>query len=189
LSLAIKPSSTPSASASRPDPWLDDPTAAPPRPGRPLDLADGGRCTQLRLARQVVVDARLPWERLRPPPRLSPYRVRRGFPRLLCALGSPASAPKPAGRSPGRPKGSCRGPATRYPTVKSPPASPGRTRRRRPPPPRPPDRPTITTKRPPTSFDGPPACRRIKSQAERRDPKVSVGDYLSAALSSTGRRR
>jgi hypothetical protein len=75
---------------------------------------------QLRLARAVVADARLPWERPRPPGKLSPYRVRRGFPRLLCALGSPASAPKPAGRSPGRPKGSRPGPAPRYPAIKKP---------------------------------------------------------------------
>jgi DDE superfamily endonuclease len=76
--------------------------------------------TQLRLARQVVCDQRLPWQRPRPQPRLSPYRVRRGFSRLLCALGSPAAAPKPAGRSPGRPKGRCSGPAVRYPAIKKP---------------------------------------------------------------------
>ena len=76
--------------------------------------------TQLRLARELVGDQRLPWERPRPPGQLSPYRVRRGFPRLLCALGSPAAAPKPSGRSPGRPKGRCPGPATRYPAIKKP---------------------------------------------------------------------
>jgi hypothetical protein len=76
--------------------------------------------TQLRLARQLASDQRLPWERPRPQPRLSPMRVRRGFPRLLAALGSPAAAPKPSGRSPGRPKGRYLGPATRYPAVKKP---------------------------------------------------------------------
>jgi hypothetical protein len=76
--------------------------------------------TQLRLARDAVADRRLPWERPRPQPRLSPHRVRRGFPRLLCALGSPASAPKPSGRSPGRPKGRASGPTTRYPAIKKP---------------------------------------------------------------------
>ena len=35
---------------------------------------------QLRLARQVAGDQRLPWERPRPQRRLSPVRVRRGFP-------------------------------------------------------------------------------------------------------------
>ena len=76
--------------------------------------------TQLRLARQIACDQRLPWERPRPQLRLSPYRVRRGFPRLLCALGSPAATPKPAGQSPGRPKGRCSGPAARYPAIKKP---------------------------------------------------------------------
>ena len=76
--------------------------------------------TQLRLARQLATDARLAWERPRPPGKLSPYRVRRGVPRLLRALGSPAAAPKPAGRSPGRPKGRCSGPAVRYPAIKKP---------------------------------------------------------------------
>jgi hypothetical protein len=75
---------------------------------------------QLRLARQIAADARLPWEQPRPQPRLSPLRVRRGFPRLLAALGSPANAPKPCGRSPGRPKGRRSGPATRYPAIKKP---------------------------------------------------------------------
>jgi hypothetical protein len=74
--------------------------------------------TQLRLARCVVGDRRLPWERPRPPGRLTPGRVRRGFPQLLTQLGSPVDPPKPCGRSPGRPRGSHRGPATRYPTVK-----------------------------------------------------------------------
>jgi Transposase DDE domain len=76
--------------------------------------------TQLRLARQVATDARLPWERPRPRPRLSPYRVRRGFPQLLVRLDSPAAAPKPSGCPPGRPRGRCSGPATRYPAVKKP---------------------------------------------------------------------
>jgi hypothetical protein len=46
--------------------------------------------------------------------------VRRGFPRLLYTLGSPATAPKPSGRSPGRPKGHTSGPAARYPAMKKP---------------------------------------------------------------------
>jgi hypothetical protein len=74
--------------------------------------------TQLRLARELVADQRLAWERPRPPGQLSPYRVRRGFPRLLCALGTPAATPKPSGRPPGRPKGCRSGPATRHPAVK-----------------------------------------------------------------------
>jgi DDE superfamily endonuclease len=76
--------------------------------------------TQLRLARHLACDQRLPWERPRPQSRLSPVRVCRGFPRLLVRLGSPANAPKPAGCPPGRPKGRCSGPAMRYPAIKKP---------------------------------------------------------------------
>src|SRR5215207_1881452 len=92
---------------------------------------------QLRLARQLVADQRLAWERPRPPGRLSPYRVRRGFPRLLCVVGSPAAAPKPAGRSPGRPKDRRSGPAVRLPTVTTTTEKP-----RKKPTPKPPERPT-----------------------------------------------
>jgi Transposase DDE domain len=88
--------------------------------------------TQLRLARQLVADQRLAWERPRPPGQLSPYRVRRGFPRLLCAVGSPAAAPKPSGRSPGRPKGHRSGPALRHPAVKKPAAKPTKKARKKP---------------------------------------------------------
>jgi hypothetical protein len=86
--------------------------------------------TQLRLARAVAVDARLPWERSRSQPRLSPYRVRRGVPQLLGALGSPAAAPKPSGCSSGRPKGRASGPAVRHPAIKKP-AKKSRNRRAR----------------------------------------------------------
>jgi hypothetical protein len=79
---------------------------------------------QLRLARPLAGDQRLPWERPRPQARLSPYRVRRGGLRVLCALGSPASTPKPAGRSPGRPRGRCSGPAARHPALKKPATKP-----------------------------------------------------------------
>ena len=88
--------------------------------------------TQLRLARQLACDQRLPWERPQPQPRLSPYRVRRGFPRLLCTLGSPAAAPKPSGRSPGRPKGHRSGPALRHPAIKKPTTKPTNKARKKP---------------------------------------------------------
>jgi len=57
---------------------------------------------QLYLARAVVTDCRLPWERPLAAHQLSPGRVRRGFPGLLPALGTPARAPKPRGKPPGR---------------------------------------------------------------------------------------
>jgi len=74
--------------------------------------------TQLRLARASTTDQRLPWEQQLPSTRLTPVRVRRGLPRLLCAVGSPASMPKPCGRSPGRPQDSRAGPGRRYPAIK-----------------------------------------------------------------------
>ena len=74
---------------------------------------------QLRLARAIVADARLPWERPQQPRRLTPTRVMRGFATLLAVVGTPAKPPKPCGRSPGRPKGSCSGPAKRHPALKT----------------------------------------------------------------------
>jgi hypothetical protein len=74
--------------------------------------------TQLRLARSLVRDRRLPWEQPLPRDALTPYRVRRAFPRLLPLLGTPAAPPKPCGRSPGRPRGRRSGRAPRHPALK-----------------------------------------------------------------------
>jgi hypothetical protein len=70
---------------------------------------------QLWLARGLVADARLPWERPVAPAALSPGRVRRGVGGLFLALGTPARAPQPRGKSPGRRAGQCPGPAPRHP--------------------------------------------------------------------------
>ncbi len=74
--------------------------------------------TQLLLARPAIMDQFLPWQRPQAPARYTPARVRRGFSTLLLALGTPAAAPKPCGRSPGRPQGRLSGRAPRYPAVK-----------------------------------------------------------------------
>ena len=74
--------------------------------------------TELRLARGLVADLRLPWERPRDPSLLTPVRVRRGFRRLRATLGTPASPPKRSRAGPGRPKGTRKPPRTRYPAVK-----------------------------------------------------------------------
>jgi hypothetical protein len=68
--------------------------------------------TQLRLARAIAGDQRLPWERPRPTGKLSPYRVRRGFRhfwphsarRLLRRNppGAPQAGPRAAARDPRR---------------------------------------------------------------------------------------
>jgi hypothetical protein len=71
--------------------------------------------TQLRLARPLADDLRLPWERPAPPGRLTPARVRRGFRNIHATLPRLAGAPKPGKPGPGRPPGSKnRRPATRY---------------------------------------------------------------------------
>ena len=70
---------------------------------------------QLRLARHLAADIRLPWQRPCPPGRLTPARVRRGFRNIRQTLPCPASAPKPGKPGPGRPPGSKnRHPATRH---------------------------------------------------------------------------
>lgn len=74
--------------------------------------------TQLRLARGLVADLRLPWERPRDPAKLTPSRVRRGFRRLRVTIGTPASPPKSTRPGPGRPKGTRKPPRTRYPVIK-----------------------------------------------------------------------
>jgi hypothetical protein len=69
---------------------------------------------QLRLARPLAEDIRLPWQRPCPPGRLTPARVRRGFRNIRQTLPDLAGAPKPGKPGPGRPPGSKnRRPATR----------------------------------------------------------------------------
>lgn len=74
--------------------------------------------TQLRLARGLVEDQRLPWERLPKPGKLTPARVRRAFRRTAATLGTPASPPKSRSPGPGRPIGSGTGPRARHPAIK-----------------------------------------------------------------------
>ena len=74
--------------------------------------------TQLRLVRPWVQDKRLPWERRLESDKITPYRVRRAFSSVRSVLGTPASGPKPCGRSPGRPKGCRSGPAALHPVLK-----------------------------------------------------------------------
>jgi hypothetical protein len=112
----VRSGATPSGSASRP--WAGPRHAPPFRAGRAEDLAGVGRPPPAAPGREVVADQRLPWERPRPRKQLSPLRVRRGFPRLLWAVSSPASTPNPCGRSPGRSKGRRAGSARRCPAVK-----------------------------------------------------------------------
>ena len=74
--------------------------------------------TELRLARGLISDLRLPWERRRDNAQLTPVRVRRGFRGLRAIIGTPANPPKPSRAGPGRPKGTRKPPRTRYPAIK-----------------------------------------------------------------------
>jgi Transposase DDE domain len=77
--------------------------------------------TQLHLARGIVADRRLPWEKHLTVDRLSPRRVRRGFRAATAQLPTPARAPKPSRPGPGRPKGSKNVTVrTRRPVIKKP---------------------------------------------------------------------
>ncbi|NJO78077.1 MAG: transposase [Cyanobacteria bacterium RM1_2_2] len=71
---------------------------------------------QLWLARKECIDHPLPWQA--PQDSLTPGRVAQAFASILAAIGTPAPAPKPRGKSPGRVKGHKPTPRPRYPTVK-----------------------------------------------------------------------
>jgi hypothetical protein len=55
---------------------------------------------QLRLARHLAADLRLPWQRPCPPGRLTPARVRRGFRNIRQTLPGLVGAPNPASQAP-----------------------------------------------------------------------------------------
>ncbi len=71
---------------------------------------------ELWLAREVVADNPLPWQKAQPP--LTPGRVRQSMGGILAQIGTPSAVPQPRGKSPGWPKGRARTPAPRYPIVK-----------------------------------------------------------------------
>ena len=74
--------------------------------------------TMIRLARPLVADHRLPWERSLNADKLTPYRVRRALALLVPSLPRVTNPPKPYGRSPGKRRGVKSGPAPRYPAIK-----------------------------------------------------------------------
>ena len=107
---------------------------------------------QLRLARPLAADLRLPWQRPCPPGRLTPARVRRDFRNIRATAGCPASAPKLGKPGPGRPPGlKNRRPAPRHDVGK-------------------------TTKE--TSRSRPGANGRVKRQAKVRDSYFGEGLLL-----------
>lgn len=61
--------------------------------------------TQLRLARPLAADHRLPWQRPLSPAMLTPARVRSDYRRICATATRPAKEPKATRPGPGRPKG------------------------------------------------------------------------------------
>jgi Transposase DDE domain len=86
---------------------------------------------QLWLARPLVAEVRLPWDRPLAPEQLTPGRVRRAFPALLSRLSSPTRAPRSRGKSPGRRPGQACGPRERFAVVRRTAAKAARRRRSR----------------------------------------------------------
>ncbi|WP_242032889.1 hypothetical protein [Oscillatoria sp. FACHB-1406] len=73
---------------------------------------------QLWLARAVVADRPLPWQKPLSAEELAPGRVAQSIGGVLASIGTPATAPKLRGKSPGWKKDTPRTPRKRYPTVK-----------------------------------------------------------------------
>ena len=73
---------------------------------------------QLWLAREIIEDNPLPWQKPLPVEKLTPGRVAQSFLGLLIEIGTPAKSPKTRGKSPGWEAGRERKKKTRYPTVK-----------------------------------------------------------------------
>lgn len=71
---------------------------------------------QLYLARGVAEDQPRPWQKALK--EQTPGRVQQGFGGVLAAIGTPAKAPKPRGKSPGWEKGRVRARRVRYAVVK-----------------------------------------------------------------------
>jgi hypothetical protein len=71
---------------------------------------------ELYLARTVVTDRPLPWQKTQT--ELTPARVQRGWGELFCAIGTPARPPQTRGKSPGWPKGRVRHRRPRHPVVR-----------------------------------------------------------------------
>jgi len=76
---------------------------------------------QLWAARELAVHLPRSWERyqkLSPQGKVTPSTVQRDFTRIISEIGTPATAPKPRGKSPGRPSGQSQAPRPRQNVVK-----------------------------------------------------------------------
>jgi DDE superfamily endonuclease len=82
--------------------WLDPKLRTPERAQMWTDVVSAVH-NQLTLSRDLVEVKRLPWEDPERP--CTPGQVRRGMPKIIAQLGTPARPPRPRGYSPGRTPG------------------------------------------------------------------------------------
>ena len=76
---------------------------------------------QLWVAHSLTTHLPRPWQRYLPTSpsgRISPSKVQQDWDRISCQLGTPAVAPKPRGKSPGRQKGQTQPPRSRFKVIK-----------------------------------------------------------------------
>jgi hypothetical protein len=78
-------------------------------------------CWLLFLARPIVEDKPLPWQK--PQQQLTPQRVQQSLQSIFALIGSPARPPKKRGKAPGWPQGRKRSPKQRYAVVKKTPVA------------------------------------------------------------------
>jgi hypothetical protein len=78
-------------------------------------------CWLLFLARPIVEDKPLPWQK--PQQHLTPQRVQQSLQPIFALIGSPARPPKKRGKAPGWPQGRLRSPKQRYGVVKKTPVA------------------------------------------------------------------
>lgn len=78
-------------------------------------------CWLLFLARPIVEDKPLPWQK--PQQQLTPQRVQQSLQSIFALIGSPAQPPKKRGKAPGWPQGRKRSPKQRYAVVKKTPVA------------------------------------------------------------------
>lgn len=86
---------------------------------------------ELWLARPLVADRALPWQKPQAHAQMTPGRVRQSLAPIFIRIGTPAHAPKPRGKSPGWPIGKPRAKAVRYPLVHKRPRKRRKVRRKR----------------------------------------------------------
>ena len=94
--------------------WAGPLSARATQRSRSLDLAGRRRVLATVVGSAMLAEVRLPWEHPRGDRLTTPGQVQRHFSRLLVRVGTPARAPRPRGKAPGRLLGQRPYPPTHY---------------------------------------------------------------------------